>query len=669
MFIAPTGKLHPSPLEATSRCRFERSCFWMGRIGAINIALLTERLQAAMPFREFHYRWEFDLESSPEQLWPLVADTNRFNRDTGLPSVAMVTGGSQISKNARRRLRLSAFGIPVEWEEQPFEWTRPSRFGVVRRYTKGPIAELRVVAELTPRSMPADSLVDAPQSVGTKLVYEVWARPKNVIGMIAIPIQLGLMSARTFGRTFREYDELAQRGRSVASASDDVEFVSGGRARLLALSEKMAAQGTDEDLVALLVDYLENADEFSLARIRPYELARQWRRPQRTVLETCLYGTRAGILDLQWNLVCPMCRGGPATESLKDIESEVHCLGCNIDFAVNFEQSVELTFRPNPSIREADTETFCIGGPQVQPHVAAQQLLAPRSTRAIGLSLQAGRYRLRTMSLAGWQHLRAGEDGPGVVTLRATSDGWTNEEIALGTTGSIEFENATDDEQLFILERTAWSDDAATAAEVTALQIFRDLFASEALRPGEQISVGTLTVLFTDLRNSTVMYREIGDATAFGRVMNHFDVLKQVIADENGALVKTIGDAVMAVFRSPAGAVRAMLRAQQQLGFPAEGMSPLTLKAGVHTGPCIAVTLNDRLDYFGSTVNLAARLEAQSTGDDVVISTAVYSDPEVRELLGDPNQGLSATRFEMPLKGFDQEQFELWRVAVQNRLR
>ena len=87
--------------------------------------------------------------------------------------------------------------------------------------------------------------------------------------------------------------------------------------------------------------------------------------------------------------------------------------------------------------------------------------------------------------------------------------------------------NATSAEQLLILERLAWSDQSATAAEVTALQMFRDLFASEALRPGEQISVGTLTVLFTDLRNSTQLYREIGDATAFGRVMNHFDVLKK----------------------------------------------------------------------------------------------------------------------------------------------
>jgi class 3 adenylate cyclase len=620
-----------------------------------------------MAYREFHYRWEFDLESSPEQLWPLVADTNRFNRDTGLPVVTAVQGQSENPKNARRRLRLTAFGIPVEWEEQPFEWIRPSRFGVVRRYSKGPMAELRVLLQLTP-TRPSDLSPDPFPSEGTKLVYEIWAKPRNVIGLIAIPIQLGLLSARNFARTFREYDNLAKRGLTVANLSPSVEFVAGGRSRLLALSEKMAAAGTDRELVARLVDHIENADELALARIRPYELARQWEQPRRAVLEACLGATRAGLLDLQWNLICPMCRGGPATDSLKEIESKVHCPGCNIDFTVNFEQSIELTFRPNPSIRKADAETFCIGGPQVTPHIAAQQLVAPHSTRKIDLSLETGRYRLRTMSIEGWQHLRAGERGKGVATLRATNDGWTNEELEIATDADLTFENATDVEQLFILERTAWSDDAATAAEVTALQVFRDLFASEALRPGEQISVGTLTVLFTDLKDSTRMYREIGDATAFGRVMNHFDILKQVIADEDGALVKTIGDAVMAVFRCPAGAVRAMLHAQQRLADPLEGVLPLNLKAGLHTGPCIAVTLNDRLDYFGSTVNMAARLEGQSTGGDVVISAAVYSDPEVRDLLSDPGNGFAATRFEMPLKGFDQEKFELWRVTrVRNR--
>jgi class 3 adenylate cyclase len=604
--------------------------------------------------REFHYRWEFDLQSSPEQLWPLVSDTNRFNRDTSVPSVEMVN--LQAGRNARRRLRLTAFGIPVEWEEQPFEWVRPHRFGVARRYSKGPVSELRVRVELTPHAIDDDR-------VGTRLVYEVWARPKNVLGLIAIPIQIGLISGRSFTRTVRHYDELARHGRTAAIVTRNVEFARGGRERLLSLSQKAVAQGSNSEIIGLLVDHIENADELALSRVRPYELARQWNKPRREVLETFLCATRAGILDLQWNLMCPLCRGGGATESLQKVSSQVHCPGCNIHFKVNFEQSVELSFRPNPSIREVDVETFCIGGPQVMPHVLTQQLLPASESRAIDLTLEPGRYRLRTMSLPGWQHLRADNHGEAGATLRATPEGWSSEEIGISTDANVVFENSTADEQLFILERTAWSDDAATAAEVTALQMFRDLFASEALRAGEQISVGTLTVLFTDLKNSTRLYRQIGDATAFGRVMNHFDVLKQVIAEEDGAMVKTIGDAVMAVFRQPAGALRAMLHAQRRLAAPPDGMEPLQLKAGLHMGPCIAVTLNDRLDYFGSTVNLAARLEGQSTGDDVIISSAIYSDPAVRDFLSDADEGLSATTFEIPLKGFDEEKFNLWRIT------
>ena len=611
-----------------------------------------------MAFRDFQYRWQFDLESSPDQLWPLVADTNRFNRDTGVPSVEMLADQSGL-RNARRRLQLSLLGIPVEWEEQPFEWIRPHRFGVVRRYSKGPMKELRVRVELTPQSRTSES---GHQTTGTSLSYEVWAEPANLIGLLAIPIQIGIISARNFERTIREYDKLARHGRTATSETKYVEFASGGRDRLLALSEKLVALGNDRELVALLVDHVENADEFAAARMRPYELARMWQQARRRVLETCLCATRAGILDLQWNLMCPLCRGGSAMTSLTEVDPKVHCPGCNIDFNVNFEQSVELTFRPNASIRKVDAEMFCVGGPQVMPHVVAQQLLPPGDERSVDVDLETGRYRVRTMCIPGWQQLLAEDNAAQTQTIRATPEGWSNEELPIDKHARLQLANATSEEQLFILERTAWNDDAATASEVTALQVFRDLFATEALRPGEQISVGTLTVLFTDLKNSTRMYREIGDATAFGRVMNHFDVLKQIIAEHDGALVKTIGDAVMAVFRQPSAALKAMLHAQERLADPATSQ-PLRLKAGVHVGPCIAVTLNDRLDYFGSTVNLAARLEGQSTGEDIVISSAVYDDPEVRSFLGEPGQGVVARRFEIPLKGFDDEKFALWRVA------
>lgn len=191
-------------------------------------------------------------------------------------------------------------------------------------------------------------------------------------------------------------------------------------------------------------------------------------------------------------------------------------------------------------------------------------------------------------------------------------------------------------------------DQAATAADVTARQEFRDLFAEEALRPGEHVSVGTLTVVFTDLRDSTRLYQEVGDAVAFGRVLEHFDLLRTCVADEGGAVVKTIGDAILAVFGHPGPAVRAVRAAQEAVA----GVDGLHLKAGIHTGPCIAVTMNDQLDYFGSTVNLAARLTPLSTGDDIVVSAAVHDDPDVRALLSDPDRW-EVAELRSALKGFD----------------
>lgn len=603
-----------------------------------------------MPFREFHYHWQYDLKTSPEKLWPFVADTNRFNRDTNVPAVEVEPSKGRL-RNARRRVRLSIFGMPVEWEEQPFEWIRPERFGVKRTYSKGPVAEVRALAELSPNP-----------SGGTTFNYNVWVIPKSWLGRVAIPIQVGIVGARRFRRAFEKYDELASIEALPGQVADAPDISDATRNRLENIRERLLADSeSDAEVVARLIDFIEHGDDFALARIKPYALADEWGLARRSVLETCLRATRLGLLDLQWDLLCPLCRGPQESgSSLKEIDSQVHCETCRIDFTVNFDRFVELTFRPNSLIRKLDVKNYCIGSPQRTPHVVAQQLLPAKSERELTMALEPGNYRFRALELPGEQPVTVSAEGKNAeVTISPA--GWSTDELTLATRPTLSLRNETDAEHLLILERMAWGDQAATAAEVTALQIFRDLFSNEALRPGEQISVGTLTVLFTDLRNSTQLYREIGDATAFGRVMSHFDVLRKVIAEADGALVKTIGDAVMAVFRRPVAALEAMLSAQEMLASPPAGVAPLTLKAGVHSGPCIAVTLNDRLDYFGSTVNMAARLESLSTGNDVIISRALYDDPEVRALMAEEN--LVANPFEITLKGFEEERFELWRVS------
>ena len=217
---------------------------------------------------------------------------------------------------------------------------------------------------------------------------------------------------------------------------------------------------------------------------------------------------------------------------------------------------------------------------------------------------------------------------------------------------SITMENPLEEEVLVLLEEMRWPDDAATAAQVTAMQDFRDLFSSEVLAPDEEFEVRYLAFMFTDLRSSTALYRERGDAPAYALVRDHFQVLQEVIARHSGAVVKTIGDAVMAVFPEPGDAVAAGLDIHDAFSENNEKLAALVLKVGVHAGPCMAVHLNGRLDYFGTTVNTAVRLEGHSAGGDVTLRAELLEDPAIRELVTAP--GIETESLVVELKGFEE---------------
>lgn len=598
--------------------------------------------------REYAFDWSLDLQSTPESLWPFVADTNRFNHDTGLPAVTQVFDAPD-SIPGMKRLRFSIYGIPVEWDEQPFEWVYPYRFSVRRLYRRGPFAEVRVEAEMT-----------AKEGGGTHLRYRVWFVPSwPLVGDAAILWQVGLFSRFAFLRAFRNYDQIVQHGGSQFDIAGAARFAPGGRRRLVAAREAIV-NGGNGAIFERLVFLLEHADDLALQRLRPYQMADLWKLPRRSVLEAFLRAARAGILDLRWELLCPMCRGAAEGHaSLGEVHNSSHCPSCNIDFSVNFDRQVEVVFRPNPAVRVLpENYQFCVSGPHSQTHspLVAQMMTGEQMT--ISPKLEEGRYGLQASGLPGELPVAVCADGEASITLEIDSAGWPEGELRLSTQPILRLKNQTGFPQFLRLERAAWRDDAATAADVTSLQVFRDLFSREALRSGEGISIGGVTLLFTDLRNSTWLYRQVGDAPAFGRVRQHFDLLEQAITAEGGAVVKTMGDAVMAVFRQPVAALKAVKTAHaalQQL----EGNPALMVKFGLHAGPCIVVTLNERLDYFGSTVNIAARLPGLAEGGEVVFSNEIRSDPEARDWLRqnypDP------VWFLTEVKGYDQP-FDLWRM-------
>ena len=157
--------------------------------------------------------------------------------------------------------------------------------------------------------------------------------------------------------------------------------------------------------------------------------------------------------------------------------------------------------------------------------------------------------------------------------------------------------------------------------------------------------------MFTDLQGSTALYEKVGDAAAYRLVRDHFSLLTGIVRRHRGAVVKTIGDAVMASFHLPQDALDAALAIQREVADfnAAEGVGHIVIKLGLHTGPCIAVTLNDRLDYFGTMVNLAARQQGESIGGDIVLSPAFAEDVMVADRLAD----LAFSSETAHLKGFD----------------
>lgn len=598
--------------------------------------------------KEFNYTWTWDLKSSPEALWPLVADTNRFNRDTGLPPMILL----ETSKGVKR----VKFNIPivhVEWEEEPFEWSYPYHFGILRRYKTGPLKEMRV-----------DCYMERGENSRTRLIYKVRVQSRNILGDILIPLGIGIVSAKRFGDAFQKYDRIVLSGEQFLGTQISAHLSSAIRNNLNNKIARLKEQNADANILDRLAEFLDRADEVSVQQMRPYALADGWGLTRRTTLEVFLHATRAGILDMYWDILCPECRGvTDAFSNLNELHGASHCGACQMDFNAHFDENIEVIFRPNSSIRKVDTKVqFCVGtSPQRQPKIILNGLVVPAHEKmSTGITLTAGRYNVFTAALDGQQVLSASEEGAGEIEIHAHENGLSGIS-KVGLYPRLMLMNETDQDQIFEIVRTDVIDQAATAADVTTLQVFRDLFSSEVFRPGEEISIGSTTLMFTDLRGSTKLYREIGDAQAFNRVREHFDILERAIAAEGGSVVKTIGDAVMAAFRSPEDAIRAVWDVQKEL--TERGEPFLMIKVGIHQGPCIAVNLNERLDYFGSTVNITSRLPGFSEGGEVIFSQQIHDDPEVMAFLEKNAQPNSMTKFAGDIRGYD-EPMDLWKVKM-----
>jgi class 3 adenylate cyclase len=186
-----------------------------------------------------------------------------------------------------------------------------------------------------------------------------------------------------------------------------------------------------------------------------------------------------------------------------------------------------------------------------------------------------------------------------------------------------------------------------TAKRMLTSQTFRDIYRTDTLDVDQGLKITSLTFVFTDLKGSTALYDRVGDIAAYDLVREHFQVLGEIVATEHGAVVKTIGDAVMATFPTPDRALAAAFRMRASVKDIKDG--DLMIKIGIHEGPCLAVTLNDRLDYFGQTVNIAARVQGLADERSILVTRPVVEHPQVVKMI--EHQKLAPTEQLAALRG------------------
>ncbi|MFQ2876225.1 adenylate/guanylate cyclase domain-containing protein [Mycobacterium sp. MS3] len=591
---------------------------------------------SGLKFQSMRRAWTWTFDLPPEQLWPVLADTNRFNEALGLPPYTLEET-PQPNGTILRRGRGKAAGFALEWEEKPYEWVTGRHFRQSRVFSKGPF-----------RRFGPDFYIEPDGHGGSRVSYALEWEPLNMAGRL-FGARLAAQAGENVRRRVLEAVAFARgdQQRVTPFVLPEPALPHGARERATAMAHQIDSGPYGNGLGNRLADQVLHGMAADLHRLRPKVLAGELGVPTRAATEACFAAVRAGLLSMKWDLLCPNCRGAKVSvPSLADLPHGAHCSSCNIDYDREFERNVELTFTPSPTVRPLREGDFCLSGPMSTEHVAVQVLLKPGERRTVAVELPAGSYRLRTLhpgAAVDVEH-RAGAF-PG---LRLTASGVEPLAEPDDQPGMVRFVNDAGFELAALIEERTWTSQALTAPEVISLQAFRDLFAEATLRPGDDAGVSQVALLFTDLRGSTELYERIGDAAAYNLVREHFTLLAQVVRDHDGAIVKTIGDAVMAAFDDPAQAVRAALTMQNRIASSAQGAEHLVLKVGVHTGPSVVVTLNDRLDYFGSTVNMAARLQGQSRGEDVVLSEAIAADPAVRDILA----AVPQRRETVALKGF-----------------
>jgi class 3 adenylate cyclase len=481
------------------------------------------------------------------------------------------------------------------------------------------------------------------------------------------------------------------------------------------LGELGSARSWGPHVLAELERFIRTADDYDLFRVNPIQYGGAVGLSEADAIELFVHAAKVGLFEMDWLLICAYCpQVAGSFRELDQVHPRFQCEFCNANNDVALDDYIQVTFTIASGVRDIifhHPERLSVGDFYLRynfakgfiaPHgMTHQQLVAALSRgfadieaheqRSFDFDVTLGRFEALALShklllvffadgepAEPQRTLVQLESGRFLVPDRPTArrdmvlgDGrFSFRQTADLSPGkhTVRIENRTGDRGRFWFVQyppgfephLVEYEPFLSGKRLLLTPSFGELYKAQLVDEGESLKVSDMTYLFTDLKQSTPLYESAGDVNAYFLVRQHFEILNKIIRERSGTIIKTIGDAVMAGFERPRDAVRAAIEMIEELSrFNRTASRPLGLKVGVHRGRAIAVTLNDRIDYFGQDVNIAARVQGLADVNEVCVSAAVMEAPGVADIV----KSRSVSRDYENLKGIGQK-MEVHRIAI-----
>lgn len=531
-----------------------------------------------------------------ERLWTIMSDTSRMNKAMGLPP------WQEAELNGSRVVRTQVLGQQQEWVESPWTWIVHQEIHQERIYKKGFMQKqtgvFRINSEKTSEGF-----------------YQVEVSFSWYGGPL-LKFVIGPLSAQFLKKAMTEY---VHKQEEIYLANSRAKLALVSPLRQLNLQDNdfvstilLETQSQKTEALKTILNYLVASDSLDIHKINPKKLAQDLVIDLNEVIEQLCILTQFGYLALTWDVICPHCRG-PQLEAtkLRWVSENAICQTCDLEFSTETGPPIQVSFKPQSKFRKIESITYCAAEPAKKVHILmnwpTNDLIAKRAT------LRPGLYRART--LHGKKECQIKIEDRQAISQKIILD--FKQPLITLAAGEIEISYDGSEEDFFVLESLAWIEEKFLIGEALSNVHIRYIVHDDLLQSGVKLDIGEQIIFFTDIVGSTPMYKRLGDGKAFIAVQSHYLEIEKIIEAHRGVVVKFIGDAVMAAFTDASQA----LRANQEIHSAfKDHKHSLVLRTSFHIGQVLCVNLNVGLDYFGQTVNTAAKLQGWAEGFETAVS-------------------------------------------------